>query len=223
MNIKKALIPTGKAIPVGDDCGGYVTVFGEDLYWFDKRNNGKTFRVSIQAILNTPWLPYFEDDDIVPENVGELWKHENGLQFATVRNTDNNGRILFRCCEDDYIWNIDNSNLDQPVAHGKSGWTRAFPQVEEIPEDEEIMDEEDRQILEGLTGEPEFPFWVRISDCSGEDFWYNDKIGNIYKVYSIEDYGVGFEDKRDFCTKDGELIKITDCEKVGVIIKCLDN
>ena len=47
MNIKKALILTGKAIPVGDDCGGYVTVVGEDLYWFDKRNDEKTFRVSI--------------------------------------------------------------------------------------------------------------------------------------------------------------------------------
>ena len=129
MNIKKALIPTGKAIPESDDCGGYVTVSGEDLHWFVKKTGEKVYRVSIQAILNTPWLPYFEEDqDIVPENVGEIWKHLTGLQFATVRNKD--GKISFRCCEDDYMWDMDSDNLYQPVAHDKSGWTRAFPEVE---------------------------------------------------------------------------------------------
>ena len=204
MNINDALKETGKACAKDYAVACYAKVNPEcGLLWlYLKENDEPRCAVKFIEQSRTTWQPYHEIEEIRPDKSDEVWIH-SGTGVTYLHNAETRKLVTVR----KNILDVDLYNI---VIHGKNGWIRLYPHVSEVPEDEEIA------------GEPEFPFWVRIADCSGEDFWYNDKIGNVYKIYSIEDYGVGFEDKRDFCTKDGELIKITDCEKVGVIIKCLD-
>jgi hypothetical protein len=198
MNIKDALIPTGKAIPVNDDCGGYVTIFEDDLYWFNYGTNEKTFRVSIHPIMNTEWLPYVEDEKIRPEDAEEMWE-KDGNKYFTVK----------YCVDDICFVDGNNKELGSDVIHGKNGWTRLCPAVEES------MKEYADRVLENM--EPEFPFWVKITDCSNDNFWYKDKIGRAYRIIGIEDieYGWGFEDKNRYIVDDEvSLIVVDDCEKV---------
>ena len=222
MNIKKALILTRKAIPVDDDCDGYVTIVGEELYWFDKGTDEKTFKVSIQAIMNTEWLPYVEDEKIRPENAGEVWINSSDMPMITGK-------------ENDEIWCYFSDGAkctlakNHCVVHGNGEWTRIHPPVKEIVEDEEVS-EVDKCQLSKLTGkdfkdyheeaypENEFPFYVKITGCSGEHFWYKNNIGTYYKVIGRE---LTESTDKQYKIDDGvSLIRLDDCVIVELQEKC---
>lgn len=201
MNIEDALEQTGKAIPIHDDCGGYVMITGEELYWFNHGTNTRTFRVSIQAIMNTHWLPYVEVEEIVPMNTGELWVKE-GVHYMTVQY---DGNLTF-------ISKFSAESLFNKAIHGRDGWTREYPHVEES------MKEYADRILKNMEVEPEFPFYVKITGCSGEHFWYKDNIGTYYKVVGRE---LTESTDKQYKIDDGvSLIRLDDCVIVELQEKC---
>ena len=97
------------------------------LLYFDGNDSADGY-ATLSAILQTDWQPYREEKEIRPENAGELWEkrdcfyHTSGSQYA-------GGLTLHG----------DVGTVDIASAiHGKNGWTRLFPHVEEDVERIEI-------------------------------------------------------------------------------------
>ncbi len=131
MKIDYALISTGKAHRP-TDIRSYVMVDENDvLFWYGTTKNNKGAQVMLSEILGEVWQPYHEVKEIRPEKAGELWERE-GLFFVIVRDTSNNN-LMIRCCEDDYLWSINNHSFT-PMIHNKNGWKRLFPE----PEDDSV-------------------------------------------------------------------------------------
>lgn len=201
MNIKDALKSTGKAeTGLSDSCFVQLNNSGV-LYWHCKVAKIGKRPVEFEYISDEIWQPYYEDDakKIVPENVGELWKDDEGTYFHTEECDD--GSLTLVCKK--YGMTLLN------IIHNKHGWTRLYPPVEES------MKEYTDRILKNMDGEEVFPFYVKITGCSGDNYWYKNKIGNYYKVNRIEKSTLiydGFSIPKQYEVDDGiSLIRLDDC------------
>lgn len=126
MLIKDALKPTGKAwremdyYAQRDACG--------ILKWVSKAGDYIS-TVALESIMADDWQPFPEEKEIRPEYTGELWKIKNSVWVAFRRessclkfmHTITGGEVDF--CD----WYLKNE-----VIHGKNGWERVFPNVEEF-------------------------------------------------------------------------------------------
>ena len=148
MNIKDALKPTGKArlksfpdayasITYPDSChAGFIT-------WLFIEEDKEICYVSARDLLCEDWLPYHEVEDIRPTELGELWKDDDGELYFIIREIDHNYFQTINGLQK-YTLNIDGTwDRFQNIVHGKNGWTREYPPVE----DESVVIEE----FEGVT------------------------------------------------------------------------
>ena len=210
MRIETALKETGKATyPMWDEDAFIEIIHSEFI-----DNKGEPYYCT--HLLDDSWEPYHEIKKIQPENVDEVWINSSGKTMI----------IGEKGVE---LWCYFSDGMSCPlttghhVFHGEGEWTRILPPVSEIPVDEELS-EEDEALIRELSGEPEFPFYVKITGCSGENFWYKNKIGNYYKVIGreITDDSEGvFSIIKQYKIDDGiSLINLDDCVIVELEVKC---
>ena len=124
MDIKSALQKTGKATCKDADYYAQlkdINGMGDRLFWYDKSDDSEDTPVQLNSILDDIWQPYHDKEGIRPEKAGELWQIDE-LIFASVRDKST-GQILLRCCQDDYVWRLNN-------IHGEN-WERIHPPVED--------------------------------------------------------------------------------------------
>lgn len=212
MNILDALKPTTKATLKLDDGEevNYAQWRNESIWWIDEKTGKWDREVGHLDMLQGNWQPYHEAEEIVPENAFELWKR-GAYKYFTIRISGTS--LQFVNDSGQSVVGIERA------IHNKNGWTREYPKVED-----EVLLEEDRQLIEELTGEPEFPFWVKIIRCSSEHYWYKDKINGIFKVIDFEKMpesdGVWKFSKRYKMDDGVSTIVVDDCERVEA--KCLE-
>jgi hypothetical protein len=63
---------------------------------------------------------------ISPEKAGELWGNKGAMYSTVISSIPNDGEALFFRSEYDNL-----NNITKEVIHGKNGWTRLFPFVED--------------------------------------------------------------------------------------------
>lgn len=122
MNIIEAF-KTGKKVKVIGREGYFI---GNDL-GVVFNSNGCVAALTLEEILSDRWAIYHRE--IVPMNHGEMWtrKGENGnLVAVTVR--IGKEKELSICFSNG---NITSDYGFMSIAHGKNGWTRVYPMVEE--------------------------------------------------------------------------------------------
>ena len=134
MDIQDALKETGKAYRQGMGRERYADLIEDRIYWhFIKELRDNTI-VNLRSILCTDWLPYYEVEQIVPKEVGELWKGDSGEVYVTVfrkgilcfhdlKKRDSVGYLDFKR-NDSSAWGCSN----EPI-HNQNGWTRIYPEV----------------------------------------------------------------------------------------------
>ena len=130
MDILYALKMTGKAT-TETETAGFVSV-GEDgiLYWFNRLTGKKMLAVKLEVIGRNDWLPYHPKEEIRPKEAGELWKNKYGQFFAI----GEDAMGLYVCWLDKPHPGPQERELDRDTAcmlHGKNGWERVFPVVED--------------------------------------------------------------------------------------------
>ena len=116
MIIQEALKETGKACRFGWDTDRYIhEVEGQLL-------NVEGSKFANACLLESDWQPYHEAKEIRPEKAGELWDLR-GSKFFTVSGIGLNLRILSQ--------GNDVLDIEDHVIHGKNGWVRLCPSVDE--------------------------------------------------------------------------------------------
>jgi hypothetical protein len=132
MKVQDALEKNGKAYRViSSTSEPYAYIDGLYLVWEDG------VKVGYEGIIAEDWLPYPEEKEIRPEKAGEVWQYEEDshkkvtvwhkgiLCFHALSRRDRPDIIYFK--KDDGLgWFC----CDEPV-HGKNGWTRLYPPVED--------------------------------------------------------------------------------------------
>ena len=119
MNIQEAREKTGKARRPHWEHKKFVYLVGDDFH-VDTGDGQSGFVYSDKAILGDDWQPYYEVKEIRPEKAGELWQAGNDSFFFTV----NSDKIAGD--------NGDTYEIkDYEMIHGKHGWIRLYPPVED--------------------------------------------------------------------------------------------
>ena len=122
MLIQIALKETEKAVNENnplDGKTGYVRWNADELWWYDRLTKNARRELTHQEIFDN-YKPYHEVKEIRPEKAGELWKAGNDSFFFTV----NSDKIAGD--------NGDTYEIkDYEMIHGKHGWIRLFPPVED--------------------------------------------------------------------------------------------
>jgi hypothetical protein len=90
--------------------------------WYDAKTNHFLRHVSGIEALRTDWHDFPGEKEIRPENAGELWS--------------NNGKRWFvaKCPSNEYFYDqtgVISHNEYAKATHGKNGWERLFPKVED--------------------------------------------------------------------------------------------
>jgi hypothetical protein len=128
MKIEEALKETGKAYLPEAEFPNFIYVFVDrdgNHVWMnvDGQHEGLLFDYGSR----NDWLPYHEEKEVRPEETGELWVYcvNSYPHFVT---KDNRNRL--------YLTWIDGSRelvseCKHPVIHGKNGWARVSPPVED--------------------------------------------------------------------------------------------
>ncbi len=120
MKILEALEETGRAERAGN-INSYVAKTDEGvLYWYNATTHDRGAQVSLDEIFGEDWRPHpLKPEVIVPTEAGELWS--SGINPY---HTDLREGVLLLIGE--YAHHI-----TRQMIHGKNGWTRVWPVVEE--------------------------------------------------------------------------------------------
>ena len=119
MNIQDALKETGVAT-----VGNWIINWNSlDGYFQNTHPDGKIekFTFGKHDIQRDDWLPYREENEIRPEKAGELWVHDRGGSFYTYEGNYGNINTI----------HISGCAMPKDFIHGKNGWKRVFPSVED--------------------------------------------------------------------------------------------
>ena len=132
MEIHDALKETEIATPdyVNSKKESHAKLFDGILYWYDVKKDEYLLPVTLQGINNINWQPYPEVKEIRPKNSDEVW-------------INNHGRCMVLGWGKGELWGyfsdggkctvLDEGSL---AVHGKNGWERIHPKVEDDSVDE---------------------------------------------------------------------------------------
>jgi hypothetical protein len=142
MNIESALEETGKAI-LSDYENLYARkdFHNDAVYWFDRFGDVRREPIGLSNINNAGWRPYYKEREIRPDNEGELWEKSGALLF-TICDSVNGLRTIGIT---GYI-----SKVDKEIIHGKNGWKRTRPPVEDEDENVETIVIEQAHLFDGI-------------------------------------------------------------------------
>lgn len=134
LRIDEALKETGMAEDIIDPLA-YSFVKTDDnrcLYWYDKKSGDELEAVALNAVIGKIWIPYYVEQGIRPEKAGELWVKDLPLELYHYHT---------KIDRDDALVVVGDSGICgsiEGMVHGRNGWTRLFPTVEEDVEIIEI-------------------------------------------------------------------------------------
>lgn len=120
---------------------GYVKWNSDELWWYDRKTDNARRPLSHEEMFES-YDPYHEVKKIRPEKAGELWQYNNLFVWCTVIK---NEVLEMVCAHGKDIETVDKMNL---TVHGKNGWKRLFPEVED--DSVERIEFDDMVFLEGL-------------------------------------------------------------------------
>lgn len=130
MNIKDAIEENGKVRASDTSEMVYAEIVDGNLTWIYPSGIPASQIVNFDYLIRNDWEPYHQN--IRPTNSGELWVASAGAIWFTrykdyYKNADDNKTILMTH-EDGETRPISDM---QNIRHGRNGWTREFPIVEE--------------------------------------------------------------------------------------------
>jgi hypothetical protein len=123
MDIIEALKETGM-VSILAGCEDYAFINEDGVLCWD--NKGSPEPVPLDLI-PLKWRPYRKEPQIVPKEAGEVWVNDIGIKWFICFACSDQSKGLVALSEQQVFWNIDQLNM----VHGKNGWTRLFPKVED--------------------------------------------------------------------------------------------
>lgn len=134
MNIQDALKETGKALLVlsDDEEIGVAQWRNESIWWCDAITGKWRKEVGHVDLLEGDWQPYYEEKEIRPESPGELWKKRYSVDFTSYFHTEYDSSLLLTGSRPPLLLvSGTNAAVTEEAVHGKNGWTRLYPPVQD--------------------------------------------------------------------------------------------
>lgn len=146
-NAREILITHQKAQLVDSDNDVYAAVRKDGvLCWYDKDGTERV-PVALHVAFRQDWQPYPEVKEIRPEKAGELWRYTG--QFPT-NYLMISGRAGYRLVPDQQKLSFIDCALRKDIAHGKNGWTRIWPIVEEKESDASLWGKSTKMAMDSM-------------------------------------------------------------------------
>jgi hypothetical protein len=128
MNIQEALLPTGKAKRDIWLDGEYIYLNHDGLFMLVGSSGHKT-AYNFKCILDAEWQSCPIEKEIRPEKAGELWQKSCDYFMYMIATERINKLVAIPSMTDLLTFDIEKHGRD--MIHGKNGWKRLFPKVED--------------------------------------------------------------------------------------------